>query len=64
MTLQDVPGKLTDALKGTPMLLVVLALNFAVLGMVTWLTIKAADVRQAERAELVRLLDQCMRRPG
>lgn len=64
MTLGEAHNKLTDALKGTPMLLVLLCLNAGVLAMVTWLTVKAADVRQAERAELVRLLDQCMRRPG
>ena len=64
MTFQDASNTVTKALQGTPMLLVLVLLNFAVLGMVSWLTIKAADVRQAERAELVKLLDQCMRRPG
>ena len=42
------------------MLLVLLLLNAAVLAMVSWLTVKAADVRATERAELVRLLERCL----
>ena len=64
MTLQDAGNTVAKALHGTPMLLVLVLLNGAVLGMVAYLTIKAADIRQTERAELVKLLDQCMRRPG
>lgn len=62
MTFSDATNKLAGALQGTPMLVALLALNAGVLAMVTWLTVKAADIRQAERAELVKLLDQCMRR--
>lgn len=61
MTFQDATNKLASALQGAPMLVALLALNAGVLGMITWLTVKSAEHRAAERAELVRLLDQCMR---
>ena len=60
MNIPAAAEKLADALQGAPMLLGLLALNAGVLVMITWLTVKAAEVRASERAELVRLLEHCL----
>jgi hypothetical protein len=57
-----VADKIALALKGTPMLLVMLVMNIAVLAMVTYLTIQSAQLRFAERAELVKALQECLTR--
>jgi preprotein translocase subunit YajC len=57
-----VADKIALALKGTPMLLVMLVMNMAVLAMVTYLTIQSAQLRFQERAELVKALQQCLTR--
>ena len=62
MTLGEATSTVSKALQGTPMLLVLLFLNAAVLAMVTWLTAGAAEHRSRERAQLVNLLDQCIQR--
>jgi hypothetical protein len=50
------------ALKGTPMLLTLLLINLAVLAMLTYLTVAAATMRSAERADLVSALRACIQR--
>jgi preprotein translocase subunit YajC len=57
-----VADKIALALKGTPMLLVMLVMNIAVLAMVTYLTIESAQLRFRERAELVKALQECLTR--
>lgn len=49
------------ALAGTPMLLTLALLNVAMFGMVTYLIIKSADYRFAERQEIIKLFADCMR---
>jgi hypothetical protein len=44
------------------MLLTMLIINLSVLGMVTYLTVQAATLRFAERAELVKALQDCVAR--
>jgi preprotein translocase subunit YajC len=57
-----VADKIALALKGTPMLLVMLVMNIAVLAMVTYLTVQSAQLRFQERAELVKALQECLTR--
>jgi preprotein translocase subunit YajC len=57
-----VADRIAIALKGTPMLLVMLIMNIAVLAMVTYLTIQSAQLRFQERAELVKALQECLTR--
>jgi preprotein translocase subunit YajC len=57
-----VADKIALALKGTPMLLVMLVMNMAVLAMVTYLTVQSAQLRFQERAELVKALQECLAR--
>lgn len=44
------------------MLLAMLVINLAVLGMVTYLTVQAATLRFAERADLITALRNCIQR--
>jgi hypothetical protein len=62
MALPEIPGskETIDALKGTPMLLVLMIVIAAVLGMVTFLAWSRAQTIQAEKADLVGLLKDCM----
>jgi uncharacterized protein HemX len=62
MTMPDIPGakETIDALKGTPMLLVLMIIVAAVLGMVTFLAWSRAQTIQAEKTDLIGLLKDCM----
>jgi hypothetical protein len=55
-----VADKVVLALKGAPMLLTMLIVNLAVLSMVTYLTVQAAELRSNERGELVQALKDCI----
>jgi hypothetical protein len=62
MTLTSTTEKVVLALQGTPMLMTLLVINLAVLGMVTYLVVTAAQMRQVERSELVQALTKCIDR--
>jgi len=55
-----VAEKVVLALRGAPMLLSMLIVNLATLGMVTYLTVVAAEIRKSERAELIATLRGCI----
>lgn len=57
-----VAEKIVLALQGAPMLLTLLVINCAILGMVTFLVSKSADLRTVERHELVDALKGCIQR--
>ena len=64
MSLPDLGTKQAiDALKGTPMLLVLLILNVAILWMVGFLAFKRSEQFAAEKTELIKLLQECSKRP-
>ncbi len=54
--------KLALALRGTPMLMVLLIVCLSNLGMNAFILTKIADVRSAERAELVAAFRSCLER--
>jgi hypothetical protein len=60
MKMITVGEKVVLALKGTPMLMTLLTINLAVLGMVTYLTVQAAEMRLAERGEMLQALRACI----
>ena len=62
MTVIGTAEKVVLALRGTPMLMTLLVINMCVLGMVTYLTVAAAQFRRAERSELVDTLQKCIQR--
>ena len=51
-----------NALSGTPMLLVLAILNVMMFAMVTYLVIKSAEYRFKERAEIIEMLTECMKK--
>ena len=59
----DAINRVTSALQGAPMLLVLLLINISTLGVITWLTVKAAEGEAIERAGLIKLLDRCLMPP-
>jgi hypothetical protein len=63
MTVVGTTDKIILAIHGAPMLLALLVINLAVLAMVTFLTVEAAKIRKAERAELVTALQTCLSQP-
>jgi hypothetical protein len=60
MTVIGTAEKVVLALRGAPMLLTLLVINLAVLAMVTYLTVQAAEIRRSERAELIGALRECL----
>jgi di/tricarboxylate transporter len=60
VTIIPTADKVVLALKGAPMLLAMLIVNLAVLAMVTYLTVQAAQLRASERSELVQALRTCL----
>jgi hypothetical protein len=60
MTVIGTAEKVVLALRGAPMLLTLLVINLTVLGMVTYLTVQAAEIRRSERSELVIALRECL----
>jgi hypothetical protein len=53
MTLISTGEKVVLALRGAPMLMTLLLINLTVLGMVTFLTVRSAEMRSAERGEML-----------
>lgn len=51
--------KITDSLKGSPILLVLVLVNLTVLALVGYLVDKSAEYRFKERAEILALLRDC-----
>jgi hypothetical protein len=60
MTLISTGEKVVLALRGAPMLMTLLVVNLTVLGMVTFLTVKSAEMRSAERGEMLAALRTCI----
>jgi preprotein translocase subunit YajC len=60
MTLISTGEKVVLALRGAPMLMTLLLINLTVLGMVTFLTVRSAEMRSGERSELVQALRGCI----
>jgi preprotein translocase subunit YajC len=60
MTLLSTGEKVVLALRGAPMLMTLLTINLTVLGMVTFLTVQAAQMRQQERGEMLAALRTCV----
>ena len=62
MSLPEVPGtkETIDALKGTPMLLVLMIVIAVVLAMVTFLVYGRSQSIDKEKSELIGLLKECM----
>lgn len=55
----DVGLKVLSTLRGAPMLIALLLINAATLGMITYLTIQAAEMRGKERSILLNALERC-----
>jgi hypothetical protein len=60
MKMITIGEKVILALRGAPMLMTLLTINLAVLGMVTYLTVQAAEMRLAERGEMLQALRACI----
>ena len=60
MTIPEAVKTVTESLKNSPALIAVLVLDLAVLALVGWMTIAAAELRKEERSDMVRLLDRCL----
>ncbi len=62
MSMPEIPGtkETIDALKGTPMLLVLMIVIAAVLGMITFLVYGRSQSMDKEKSDLIGLLKECM----
>jgi hypothetical protein len=56
----NVASKAISALSGTPVLLVLVLLNVGMFAMMTYLIIKSAEYRYAERQEMIKMLTNCI----
>ena len=64
MTFTEGVKNITESLRGTPALVVILLLNVIMLGAISWLVVEAGELRKEERSDMVRLLDRCLSDKG
>lgn len=63
-TVGDAASRVIGSLSGTPVLMLIILLNIAMIGTAGWFLLQQEHYRHAERLKLAELLEVCLRKEG